>query len=123
MMQKTCYFLCLFASTAHAQSADFQFYGKSIAEIRQSFQSPAPAFRTASPLPSFPAVPALTNMPENEEVPVFFSPGLTQWKVEDLPFFCRIEHQMGKKLPLLFKFRLGSVEYVDWLEGKNRSEK
>jgi hypothetical protein len=37
---------------------------------------------------------------------------------ENLPFFCKIEHNWGKKLPMPFKFRLGSVEYVDWLEGK-----
>jgi hypothetical protein len=38
---------------------------------------------------------------------------------ENLPFFCKLEHNWGKKLPMPFKFRLGSVEYVDWLEGKN----
>lgn len=37
----------------------------------------------------------------------------------DLPFFCKIEHQWAKKLPVPVKFRLGSVPYVDWLEGKN----
>jgi len=123
MMQKICFFICLFASTAHAQSAGFQFYGKSIAEIRQSFHSPALTFRAVSALPSFPALQALSAAPDKEEVSVFFNPGFMQWKVEDLPFFCRIEHQVGKKLPLLFKFRLGSVEYVDWLEGKNRGER
>ena len=122
-MQKICFFICLFSSAIHAQKTDFQFYGKSIAEIRQSFQSPAPMFRAVSALPSFPVVQALADTPGEEQIPVFYSPGLTQWKVEDLPFFCRIEHQLGKKLPLLFKFRLGSVEYVDWLEGKNRSER
>jgi hypothetical protein len=44
---------------------------------------------------------------------------LPQWTAADLPVFCRIEHEIGKKMPLLIKFRLGSVEYVDWLEGKN----
>jgi hypothetical protein len=38
---------------------------------------------------------------------------------DSLPFFCKIEHNWGKKLPMPLKFRLGSVEYVDWLEGKN----
>lgn len=43
---------------------------------------------------------------------------LPQWTPADLPVFCRIEHEIGKKMPMLIKFRLGSVEYVDWLEGK-----
>lgn len=41
-----------------------------------------------------------------------------QWTSESLPFFCRIEHDLGKKTRIPFKFRLGSVEYVDWMEGK-----
>jgi hypothetical protein len=43
---------------------------------------------------------------------------LLRWSAKDLPFFCRIEHDLGKKTRIPFKFRLGSVEYVDWLEGK-----
>lgn len=43
---------------------------------------------------------------------------LPEWRSVDLPIFCRIEHEMGKKMPLMVKFRLGSVEYVDALEGK-----
>jgi hypothetical protein len=46
--------------------------------------------------------------------PVF----LPQWSAEALPFFCKIEHKWGKKSRIPLKFRLGSVEYVDWLEGK-----
>ncbi|MEO6037949.1 MAG: hypothetical protein ABIQ93_06000 [Saprospiraceae bacterium] len=44
---------------------------------------------------------------------------LPKWTPESLPFFCRVEHDCGKRLPFSFKFRLGSVEYVDWLEGKS----
>ncbi len=61
--------------------------------------------------------------------PLLFSPHLPpapvagkllpKWTPDELPFFCRVEHDMGKKLPFAFKFRLGSVEYVDWLEGKS----
>jgi hypothetical protein len=59
----------------------------------------------------FPAAP-----PGANEVysPVF----LPRWSSADLPVFCRIEHEVGKIMPIMIKFRLGSVEYVDWLEGK-----
>lgn len=40
------------------------------------------------------------------------------WCSRDLPLFCKIEHQIGKKLPVPIFFRLGSVEYVNHLEGK-----
>lgn len=117
-MLKTCLFFCLFGGALHAQNIDFQFYGKSIPEIRQHFQTPGPAFHAIGFQPdySFPVTPLAVS--EKDEIPLFFSPGLAQFQVEDLPFFCRIEHKIGKKLPLLFKFRLGSVEYVDWMEGK-----
>ena len=59
----------------------------------------------------FPAVP--TGAAEVYS-PVF----LPHWSSSDLPVFCRIEHEVGKIMPIMIKFRLGSVEYVDWLEGK-----
>jgi len=43
---------------------------------------------------------------------------LPAWSADDLPFFCRIEHQWGRRHRVPVKFRLGSVDYVDWLEGK-----
>lgn len=42
------------------------------------------------------------------------------WTVECLPFFCKIEHKWALKNVVPVKFRLGSVEYVDGLEGKRR---
>lgn len=45
---------------------------------------------------------------------------LPKWSAECLPFFCRIEHKFAKTSAVPVKFRLGSVEYVDWLEGKTR---
>jgi len=50
--------------------------------------------------------------------PLPIGDGRYKWAAEDLPFFCRIEHHLDKKTRTPFKFRLGSVEYVDWLEGK-----
>jgi hypothetical protein len=39
---------------------------------------------------------------------------------KDLAFFCKIEVQLEKNVKLPVKFRLGSVDYVDYLEGKRR---
>lgn len=50
--------------------------------------------------------------------PVPTGPLLPRWSAECLPFFCRIEHDLSRKSAVPVKFRLGSVEYVDWLEGK-----
>jgi hypothetical protein len=59
----------------------------------------------------FPAVPT-------GAIEVYSPVFLPHWSSADLPVFCRIEHEVGKIMPIMIKFRLGSVEYVDWLEGK-----
>lgn len=119
-MLKSGLIILLFSSVTHAQSIDFQFYGKSIPEIQQYFHSPVSAFRAAEFLPNISTITQHSPVPEAADSPVLFNTELASWKIEDLPFFCRIEHQLGKKLPVMFKFRLGSVEYVDWLEGKQK---
>jgi hypothetical protein len=43
---------------------------------------------------------------------------LQKWDANQLPFFCKWEHKLGAKLPVPVLFRLGSVEYVNWLEQK-----
>lgn len=63
---------------------------------------------------SAPTQPATAFSPPNNLSKVF----LPRWSAADLPVFCRIEHEIGVHLPVMVKFRLGSVEYVDWLEGK-----
>lgn len=42
---------------------------------------------------------------------------LPRWSADQLPFFCKIEHDWAKGTRIPLKFRLGSVEYVDALEG------
>ncbi len=46
-----------------------------------------------------------------------------QWSNDHhLPFFCEIEHRLEKKGKMGLKFRLGDVQYVDYLEGKRDKE-
>jgi len=51
--------------------------------------------------------------PQKYPVPVVYSPN-------DLAFFCKIEVQLEKAVKVPIKFRLGSVDQVDFLEGKRR---
>lgn len=45
-------------------------------------------------------------------------PLLPQWTPADLPLFCKIEYHLDKILPVSFRFRLGSLDYVNQLEQK-----
>jgi hypothetical protein len=40
------------------------------------------------------------------------------YSYKDLAFFCKIEVQLENTVKFPVKFRLGSVDYVDYLEGK-----
>jgi len=60
---------------------------------------------------------ASQQIPELPTTPVSIMT-IPKWSAESLPFFCKIEHKWAKKHRIPMKFRLGSVEYVDWLEGK-----
>jgi hypothetical protein len=61
-----------------------------------------------------PSVPNVFGMSLN----AIFSPVSFVFSVNNLPFFCKLEYNLGveKKYPL--KIRLGDVHYVDELEGK-----
>ena len=89
----------------HLAGAGFQTYH--LSRLHISRLSP-PAFSTGTAI-------------AYHRIPLFY-PDKTRlpWSEECLPFFCRIERQWGKNKTLPVKFRLGSVDYVDWLEGKAR---
>ena len=95
-----------------AQSCGFS-EGKNLAELR------AAVFAKNDPVRSQLHFSGIT-LPGQQERAATLHPFvlLPKWSAETLPFFCKIEHDWGKKSRLPFKFRLGSVEYVDWLEGK-----
>lgn len=125
MLQKTLLSMCLLlpALALHGQQtrSDFQWDGRTFFEL-QKLLAPEPT--RLSPgiylgKKSFLDRKArLFEQDAAELPPTYLHPSRLPWKVECLPFFCRIEHNMGKKMRIPFKFRLGSVQYVDWLEGK-----
>jgi len=43
------------------------------------------------------------------------------YQYDALSFFCKWEVELEKAARIPVKFRLGSVDYVDWLEGKRRA--
>ena len=60
-----------------------------------------------------------TDPPTPSPKPAYPGPTLPAcYRYEDLALFCRIEVQLEKAAKLPVRFRLGSVDYVDYLEGK-----
>jgi hypothetical protein len=97
-----------------AQSSGFS-EGKNLHELS------AAVYEKAHPLSGmtfFIKEPAQTQKPVIQSIQALNPIFLPHWNAEELPFFCKIEHNLGKKSAIPFKFRLGSVEYVDGLEGK-----
>jgi hypothetical protein len=43
---------------------------------------------------------------------------LTKIQVSNMGWFCKKELEMDKRFPLLLRFRLGNLDYVNFLEGK-----
>jgi hypothetical protein len=108
-----------FIPSADAQSCGFS-TGKSLHELQLAvYERPAPA-DSGTRLGNHPRAFNGFFFPLKASLSPTQSVFLPRWSAEDLPFFCKIEHNWAKnraRIPV--KFRLGSVEYVDWLEGKN----
>ncbi len=92
-------------------------------DLKQGFlmQAEAAAFDLNTGIAFYrPFPPSLRTLPPFASSRETNAPSLApHWSAECLPFFCRIEHNLGKVSVVPVKFRLGSVEYVDWLEGKS----
>jgi hypothetical protein len=53
--------------------------------------------------------------------PIFFSIINSNFYTQNLGFFCKKELQVEKVIKFPLKFRLGSVQQCDWMEGKQNT--
>lgn len=114
MNLRTPLFICVFplACNLQAQCAGF-FEGKDLHQLQQAIRPAKWSRVEASKIYVKPNY--AKSLQVSQPASIVFLP---KWSAESLPFFCRIEHQWGHQQRIPLKFRLGSVEYVDWLEGK-----
>lgn len=40
------------------------------------------------------------------------------YNIDDIPFFCKMEHKIERRSKIPFRFRLGNLNYVNKLENK-----
>lgn len=95
--------------------------GKSLTELKQEDKDPV--LSISHKIISFP--PLFQVMPSGHEHPARLNDLLRKeqsapriYSYDELGLFCKFEVQMERVVKFPVKFRLGDVQYVDWLEGK-----
>lgn len=67
--------------------------------------------------------PRFLPAPRADSLALFKPAFLPMWDKRQMPVFCRLEWEWDKRAGMPLRFRLGSVDYVDWLEGKRLWER
>lgn len=104
----------IFGNISLQSQNTYQISGKSLPELKQEQLSEPLSFSTPSRLffINFTNTTPQTLTQKNQAL----SLSETYWK--ELGFFCKMEIKMEQKSRFPVKFRLGTVDYVDRLEGK-----
>ena len=92
---------------------DFSINGKSILDLQNESSAPLKITR-----PIFHAMPLLEDDPQRVDFPGLEQQLLAPYNIDEIPFFCRLEVKIEKRLRVPFKFRLGEVHYTESMEGK-----
>lgn len=108
------YLIAFAKKTTHAQTN--QIVGKSLYELRTDTLS-FPTIRSLR-IPPFLNTVSLRPNPFSPMGPTTTYQAPVLYQVQDLAFFCRLEVKMEKASKIPVRFRLGSVDYVDYMEGK-----
>ena len=62
--------------------------------------------------------PELIKVAHSKSSPILTKPTFKKFDVNTLPIFCKTEYKWSKLSGINVRMRLGSLEYVDKLEGK-----
>jgi len=109
--------LVFLITLVHAQTAT-PLTGKSLGALKQMNQKESKPKLFSTPLLIF---PTSTNAPITNKSTIATIPIPLAYAYKDLALFCKLEVKMEKVVKIPVKFRLGSVDYVDWLEGKREN--
>jgi hypothetical protein len=105
------------ASNLKAQS--IHIIGKSVFELRTESPEVPTIHSELTPI-SYVLPTEGQNLPDLRafivKSPEFQVPGV--YRYQDLAFFCRLEVKLEQASKIPVRFRLGTVDYVDYLEGK-----
>lgn len=85
-------------------------------------KSPSPYFPSLLSLTADPVLPILSIDRQKKQSVLLNQPNHVNTNIDHSPFFCRIEEAIARSSKINLKFRLGSVQYVDALEGKGYFE-